>query len=472
MPAPDRAPPPSQPRRAGLPGATEAAIPIPLRVEGEATGSLTGLMQFEGEVRRQQSVSELCYLAANALRRIVTYDQAFVLREAMAGTTLQVVCASSIAVVDRNAPLIQAVERSLDAYLSGSANPTPVAFDPARLSDDPALAEYPFHAWHWQPLRDRSGKIFGGLLLAREAPFEPREATRIERAAETIAHAWLALTANRPVRKLWRPTPRQRRWLVVAAVGLALCPVRISALAPMEVVAARPYIVSAPFAGVIREIAVAPNTMVRQGQVVLVFEDVKVRNELAQAEERLAVAQAKLERATSASFSDAAQAHEIAQLNAEADLARSDYAYAQDVMAKSQVLAPRAGMVIYSDRRDWEGRAVNVGDPIVQIVDHRNVAFHVELPAKEQLRLTPGAPMTVWLDAEPMWALNGRVVSASYQARPTPEGVLSFAVTARPDGVVPRIGSRGTAKLYGSWAPLSYALLRRPIAALRQTIGL
>ncbi len=33
----------------------------------------------------------------------------------MAGTTLHVVCASSIAVVDRNAPLIQAIERSLDA---------------------------------------------------------------------------------------------------------------------------------------------------------------------------------------------------------------------------------------------------------------------------------------------------------------------------------------------------------------------
>ncbi|MET3761793.1 HlyD family efflux transporter periplasmic adaptor subunit [Sphingomonas sp. UYEF23] len=394
------------------------------------------------------------------------------LREAMAGTKLQVVCASSIAIVDRNAPLIQAVESCLAAHLADTSTPNPASLDPALLSDDPALAEYPFHAWHWQPLVDRAGRTFAGLLLARSTLFDPREATRIARAGETIAHAWLALTANRPVRKLWLPTHRQRRWLLVAAAVIALFPVRMSVLAPMEVVASRPYIVSAPFAGVIREIAVAPNTKVRQGQPVLVFEDVKVRNELAQAEERLAVAKAKLERATSAAFADATQAHDIAQLQAEADLARSDYGYAQDVMAKSQVLAPRAGMVLYSDRRDWEGRAVNVGDPIVQIVDPRGVAFHVELPAKEQLRLSAGAPMQVWLDAEPMWALQGRVVSASYQARPTPEGVLSFAVIARPEGAPPRIGSRGTAKLYGSWAPLSYALLRRPIAALRQTIGL
>jgi multidrug resistance efflux pump len=429
-------------------------------------------MQFEAEVRRQPSVAELCYLAANDLRRIVPYDQAFVLREAIAGKTLQVVCASSIAVFDRNAPLIQAVEQCLATHLSDSPDPGAGALDPVRLSESSALAEYPFHAWYWQPLEDRAGTTFAGLLLARETAFDPREATRIARAAETIGHAWLALTANRPVRKLWLPTLRQRRWLLVAAAAIAVFPVRMSALAPMEVVAARPYIVSAPFTGVIREITVAPNTFVRQGQPVLVFEDVKVRNELAQAEERLGVARAKLERATSASFIDATRAHDIAQLQAEANLARSDYSYARDVMAKSQVLAPRAGMVLYSDRRDWEGRAVNVGDPIVQIVDPRQVAFHVELPAKEQLRLRAGAPMQVWLDAEPLWALGGRLISASYQARPTPEGVLSFAVIARPDGAPPRIGSRGTAKLYGSWVPLSYALLRRPIAALRQTIGL
>jgi hypothetical protein len=223
---------------------------------------------------------------------------------------------------------------------------------------------------------------------------------------------------------------------------------------------------------VIRQIMVPPNAMVRQGQPVLVFEDVKVRNELQQAQERLAVARAKLDRAMTASFADAREAHEIAQLRAEADLARTDYAYAQDVMAKSQVLAPRDGMAIYSDRRDWEGRALNIGDPILQIADPKAVAFHIDLPAKEQLRLTRGAPVKVWLDSQPLWALGGRVQTASYQARPTADGILAFAVTARPEGDAPRIGSRGTAKLYGQWAPLGYALLRRPISAVRQALGI
>ncbi len=184
------------------------------------------------------------------------------------------------------------------------------------------------------------------------------------------------------------------------------------------------------------------------------------------------VARAKVERATSAAFADPEQAREIGALKAELDLATSDYAYARDMMGKSQIKAPRSGMAIYSDRRDWEGRAVNVGDPILQIADQNEIAYRIDLPTREQMRLEPGADVKIWLDAQPLWALNGRIEHASYLARPTAEGILAFAVTAKPMGDTPRIGSRGTAKLYGQRAPFIYTLLRRPIASVRQYLGL
>lgn len=53
----------------------------------------------------------------------------------------------------------------------------------------------------------------------------------------------------------------------------------------------------------------------------------------------------------------------------------------------------------------------------------------------------------------------------------TPEQVVAFALTARPVGATPRIGSRGTARVYGRWVPLAYALFHRPIASLRQFFG-
>jgi multidrug resistance efflux pump len=430
--------------------------------------SLAALLQYEGDMRRQASVNELVYHIANETRRIVAYDQMFILRQPRMGDGYHTVAASSIAVVDRNAPLIQALEKIVASFASAS----PLDLDPASMSNDPAIAEYPFHAWRWQPLLDADGKVFAGLILARGEPMREAEGVRLARIAETGAHSWRALTGGKPVSRLRRFGSKERRWAALALLCLCLFPVRMTALAPVEVVSARPFVVSAPYAGVISRIDVAPNAAVKAGQPVLTFEDIKVRNEMAQAEQKLLVARTRIERSTSAAFGKAEEAREIATMRAEYEVAQADYNYARDLMAKSQVTAPRSGMAIYSDRRDWEGRAVNVGDPIMQIADPRDVSYRIDLPTKEQMTLAPGGKVKIWLDAQPLWALNGRIETASYQARPTAEGVLAFAVTARPNGEPPRIGSRGTAKLYGRWVPLAYSLFKRPIASVRQYFGL
>jgi Barrel-sandwich domain of CusB or HlyD membrane-fusion len=450
----------------------EAASAVPLiRSDQVDTGSLAALLQYEGEMRRQGSVDELLYFIANESRNILPYDQMFILREAMVGEGFHLAAASSIALVDRNAPLIQAIETGLKQRKK-AMDLAAVNVHAGDWSDDSAIADYPYHDWRWQPVIDRNGHIFAGLLFARAAPWRDVDAIRTARIAETAAHSWLALTGGKPVRKMPKLNKTRRRLLMAALVLGVLFPVRMTALAPVEVVAARPFIVSAPYAGVISRIEVPPNALVKEGQPVLTFEDIKVRNELQQAAEKVAVAKAKLERVTSASFADAEQARDIATLRAEYDLAKSDYAYARDVAGKSQINAPRSGMAIYSDRRDWEGRAVNTGDAILQIADPKAIAYRIDLPTKEQMRLEPGAEVKVWLDAQPLWALNGRVEQASYQARPTADGILAFAVTAKPEGDAPRIGSRGTAKLYGQWVPFAYSLLKRPIASLRQFFGI
>lgn len=433
---------------------------------------LAALLQFESDVRRRASVNELVYHVANETRRIVDYDQMFVLRRPLAGQGFHIIGASSISIVDRNAPLILAIEKAIAGMSADVGADALHDFSATAWSDDPSIADYPYHAWTWQPLADRSGSVFGGLLLARTEPLREAERVRVARVAETVSHAWDALAGGKPVRRLPVLDSKYRRLALIGLAIIAMFPVRLTALAPVEVVAARPFVVSAPYPGVIARMEVSPNALIKAGQPVLTFEDVKVRNELEQTTEKVAVAKARLERATSAAFTDADQAREIATLRAELDLALADNSYARDLMRKSQVLAPRNGMAIYSDRRDWEGRAVNTGDPIMQIADPRAIAYRVELPAKEQMTLAPGADVKVWLDAQPLWALNATVEQASYQARPTAEGVLAFAVTAKPDGDAPRIGSRGTAKLYGQWVPLAYSLFRRPIASVRQTLGL
>ena len=108
----------------------------------------------------------------------------------------------------------------------------------------------------------------------------------------------------------------------------------------------------------------------------------------------------------------------------------------------------------------------------MEVADPHDVRYRVDLPAKEQMRLEPGSAVSVWLDSQPLWSQAATLTGASYQARPAADGTLAFALDARPsDGLAPRIGSRGTARVRGPWAPLGYAMLKRPIASLRQYFG-
>lgn len=434
--------------------------------------SLADLLQFEADIRRQREVAELQYFVANETRRIVDYDQLFILRRARIGQGFEVSAVSSLATVDRNAPLIQALERFLAEPLrgDGAAAARPLAAGAA--TDEEEIADYPFRFWRWQPMADADGNVFAGLLVARKRAFTEGEEFRIARIADTAAHAWRTLTRDRPVSQIRKPDSKERKGILVALLVVVFFPVQMTAMAPVEVVAARPYTLAAPVNGVVSRIHVVPNAAVKKNQLLVSFDDLKLRNDLDLAREKVAVASARAERANSEAFGDAALSREIAITRAELDLARADFAYAQDMLRRGSIVAPRAGMAIFSDRRDWEGRAVQIGDPIIQLADPKDVMFQIELPAKEQMTLAPDDRVVVYLDAQPLWAIEGRLETASYQARMTPEGVLAFALTARATGTPPRIGSRGTAKVYGRWVPLFYSLLRRPIASLRQFAGL
>ncbi len=433
---------------------------------------LAALLQFEADIRRQETVEELQYLVANEARQVLPYGQMFVLRQARFGQGFEVQCASSLATVDRNAPLIHALEKAIERLALDHGLEQPNAFDAGSLRADEAFDEYPYSQVHWQPLLGKDGEVFGGLLFARDEPLREGEKYRAARIAETAAHSWLALSGGKPVRRLPVIDSKKKKWIAAAIAVVLLFPVRLTALAPAEIVAERPYIVAAPFSGRIASIEVTPNAPVKAGQVLLRFDDVRLDNELELAEERLAVARSRLERSTSSAFSDEDETSDIAIMRAEVEVAQAEYDYAKELAGQSAITAQRDGMALFSDRRDWEGRAVNVGDPIMQVVNPDEVMIRIDLPAAEQMSLEKGTKIKMWLDSQPLWAIDGLLETASYQARQTPDGTLAFALTAQLDGDNPRIGSRGTAQVYGRWVPFVYSLLRRPIAALRQFVGL
>jgi hypothetical protein len=62
----------------------------------------------------------------------------------------------------------------------------------------------------------------------------------------------------------------------------------------------------------------------------------------------------------------------------------------------------------------------------------------------------------------------------SYHATEKPGGLLAYTVRVDPigEGKTERIGLRGTAQISGEQVSLGFYLFRRPIAGLRQYLGM
>jgi len=413
----------------------------------------------------------------NTSRRILCFRQAFVLRRKVSDGPLQVVSASSIPAVDREAPMIRWIEK-IAARLSAEAgvDAQHVFTLPAYCDDNDEDAKtYPFAEFCWTPLKV-DNKVIGVILAARETPWTARDLTLFERLSDLNTHSLLAIKGKkRPIRQ--RIFTKKRTLLAsLVLVALALFPVPLTALAPVKVVPAKPFIVAAPFNGVVREILVDQSEVVNTGVPLVAFEDVRQRNELEITERQAGVAAARLQRIAQRAIADPRETRDLAVAQAEYDLAIVERDYAAELLGKTILRAEREGVAVFSDKRDWVARPVAAGEAILEIADPQNIEFSIDLPVGESIVLSEGARVKIFLDSAPLKPVSATLTRKSYQPRADERNVMAYRLTATLDeetaSSLPRIGIQGTAQIYGDKVPAIYAVLRRPLAAFRQLTGI
>jgi hypothetical protein len=439
-----------------------------------ATGFGT-FLQLERAARHAATAEELAFVAVNETRRLIAYRQAALIADP-AGSA-RVLAVSGVATLDRDAPFLQWLTRAARAAARRAGSETaPRPVDFAELPDAVARdrAEWAAPAVLWVPLPAPDGRIDAALWLSRDEPWPEAERLLLERLADCYGHALAALAGRRGRRRL-RPRRRVLPWalpaLLVAAMAL---PVRQSALAPAEVVPSDPVPVAAPLDGVIAEMSVSPNQAVAAGDPLFAFDDTELRNAHAVAERTLAVARAEARQAAQAAFADPRDSARLAALEARVEMREAELAYAAERLSRVRVTAPAAGVAVFSDPSDWIGRPVATGERILLIADPARAELRIFLPVGDAIALEPGAPVDMFLDVAPLDPVPAVLARAAYEAEVTAAGVLAYRVSARlAEGAeVPRIGLQGTAKIGGETVPLGLYLFRRPIAALRQGLGL
>ncbi len=463
--------PASQPARAT--SATVKAGPKPIQNEREA--ALMMLLALEAEARETATKSDLRVLIANETIKLTRARQIFVFEKDLDG--YKVVAVSSLARVDRGAPLIQWIEQTIRRLASESGLQDIREFDLwAYAAEGEASARsYPLRETIWTPFKDRSGGVTGGMLLAREIAWTERDTLIAKRLAGAYGHALMALGAGD--RKLMGLIPGKRTWLIATGLlaALAFVPVTMTTLAPAEVVPLKPMIVASALDGVIEDIPIQPNTLVQKGQLLVKFADTVVKNRLEVAEREVVVAEARLKTTTQVAFADARGKHELAVTRAELALKTAERDYARELLAKAEIRAEKEGLAVFSNKNELIGKPVSVGERLLQIADPEHIEFQLDVPVADAIILSEGARVKIFLDSNPLNAFESKITRTEFLARPNDGVSLSFRVTAQPDSqaaAIPRLGARGTAQIYGARVPVGFYLLRRPYTVFRQWTGL
>lgn len=440
--------------------------------------SLSRLFQLESLARAASTPEALQFLIVNETRQLLAYRQAYLfLSTHPIKRDCELVTASSVSVIERNAPFVRWLEHFIAEVFDSNTIATQRILDisqcPEKLKS--GWKEYSLPFLLWTPMILPDGTFIGGLLLAREIPWKENELALCKRLNETYAHALVALTGRKKIHR----TPKSVRvaaWVTVLMVLLVfLKPIRLSALAPAEVVPEEPVIVSAPINGVIADILVAPNTYVAQGDVIFRFEDTELRNQHIVAEKTLAVAQAEYRKATQSAFQDVESKAQVSLLKTQTELHETELAYARELLSRVEVRAEKSGIVIYSDKSDWIGQPVQVGERIMDIADANKIHLKISLPVGDAIVLSKGADVDVFLDADPLNPLKAVVTRTSYKAEKHSQDTMAYRIYAdlnnQEQGKL-RIGLQGTAKVYGERVSLFFYLFRRPISFVRQFLGI
>ena len=245
--------------------------------------------------------------------------------------------------------------------------------------------------------------------------------------------------------------------------------------APVDVVPSNPKLVTAPFDGVVKNITINNNDQVKVGDLVVLLEDLELNNEYNLAQQSLQIAEKELLRSRQSSFSDTKEKARLAELAAQVDLKKAELNSVSKRLNNSKIYSTQNGIAIVDRKSEWQGRPVSVGEKIITIANQNEIEFLIWLPVKDSLVIQKNSLVKVFLDVNPMKSLEGKLLRASYQPSLSPEGILSYKLTASYEGdknKLPRIGLRGTAKVYGSKVSLFYYLFRKPITFMRQLIGI
>ncbi len=446
-----------------------------------ANATMVAFADLEERARQAKSVQELIFIITNETYGLLPYRQA-VLWELDTGKRTKLRLVSGLTKLTDDSPntiFLKRLGKEIATRLGDDGEYFVSTDFKSKLAQEWAewMPDYLLCFYIKGPNANDRPRAIVGFALENEATELQQE--WLIRLLGSYGYSWGALTGQRQKMSSgwWR---NRLLWGAAAVLSLLamFIPVRLSVLAPTEVISFDAIAVSAPMDGVVKEFKVTPSQVVKKGDVLLTLEDTTLKSRRDVAVKQLAVAKADALAAAQRAFASDQSRGELAALNGRVAEREAEITAIDDMLARVEVKAPRDGIAVFGDVNDWQGKPVVTGERIAQLADPKDNGLLIWLPVSDAINFDVGAVVKVYLQVAPLQPLSAKVVQSSYQVSLAPDGVASYRLRARFDGLdeselrQARVGLKGTAKIYGEKAALGYYLFRRPLATLREISGL
>lgn len=436
------------------------------------THPLEILLELVRRARAAESAVALRFVAVNDTHVLAPFQQSALWIEGQGIAAL-----SGLVEVEANAPYAHWLER-IAAHLRAAPSRLLAAADlPPELAADWAHW-LPEHAL-WIPFASRDGELRGGFLFARGQPWRDLDLRLFHEWIGTWAALYRAAvkpTLRARLRRAARRLPRALRrapalW-ALAGLLLLLFPVRLSVLAPGELVPANPHVVRAPVDGLIQAFHVRTNDTVSAGQPLFSYDVAALASRLEVAIETWRTAEAEERQYRQQALFDTKARSLLASIRGNVEEKRLEVEYLRGLLERNRVLAPHDGVVFVDDPTEWIGRPVVAGQRIMRLAEPADQEVEVWLPVGDAIALPVDAPVRLYLNASPLAPVAARLRTVSYEAQRRPDGTYAYRLRATlAEPTAHRVGLKGTARLSGGRVPLVYWMLRRPLAVLREFLG-
>lgn len=420
------------------------------------------LLELQRQAQEAESRASLLHIIVNETHKLLPYTHAVFWR--IDGLALHLEKASGNAVLDESGAYATALKKTVTAEIKP---PGPSATITALNMNGQKGAMVFF--------KTKTEGLLGGLWLEHDKDYADAEIRILEELAVTYTQSLAVWDLRRSgnVFQSFKRYGQARRYILAGLIVAALFPVRFGITAPAEIIAKKADIVTAPFEGLIEKVHVEPGHEVKAGDILISFEAQSFQAQMDLAKQELEIAQSALSRVQRESLTAPEKKMNLTQLQEDIKAKRISYDFAKTMRDRSDIRAERQGIAVFAEAHSLLGKPVRTGDKLMMIADPADYELLIRVPVDAMVPVQQDADVRFFLNVSPLSGYDASIRSIGYQSSPDADGLLTYKIMADvpKDEDDLRIGWKGTARIKGEWTILSYAVLRRPLIALRNILG-